>query len=345
MQRLQKDYRRLVIKIGSSLFLAEKSIEDIIQKICFLVKQKKKEVVVVSSGAIFYGMSKLGLKNRPKELFDLQAAAALGQGELMDVYRRGLEKQEIKCAQVLLTWDDFNQRSRYLNAKNTLLTLLKLGIVPIVNENDTVSTEEIKFGDNDHLSALVANLIEADLLLILSDVDGLLDKDKKVIEELDYDRHSKLAYATDKQACVGGMITKVEAAKMATDSGIDCRIINGDNQEQDLLSVAGTSVYAKIKRLPARKSWIAFGTKPKGKIYVDNGAREALVKKFKSLLSPGVIKTEGNFDAGDTVLVVDEKGKEFARGITNCSSDELNKRKGKKSEREVIHRDNLHIKE
>jgi glutamate 5-kinase len=345
----RKDYKRIVIKVGSSQFTPDRTINGIIEQICGLVKNGKKEIVIVSSGAIAYGMSRLGLKSRPSELSQLQAAAAVGQSELMDVYRRGLEKQGIKCAQVLLTWDDFNQRSRYLNAKNTLLELIRLGIIPIINENDTVSTEEIRFGDNDQLSVRVAILINADLLILLFDKDGLLDKDNKVIEKLDEitPEIKKLACHTDKEICVGGMITKLEAAKIALDSGIDYMIINGKNLQQNLLTAAslGTSGISRVERLPARKSWIVFGTKSKGKIYVDDGAKQALVKNFKSLLSPGVTKLEGNFDVGDIVLILDDKGKEFARGITNYSSDELSQRKGKRSEREVIHRDNLHIKE
>ncbi len=351
MKQWQRDYRRLVIKIGSSLFLDDKTIQGVIRQIADLVKHKKKEVVVVSSGAICCGMSILGLKARPSKLSLLQAVAALGQNALMNIYRLGLKTQGIECAQVLLTWDDLNQRQRYLNAKNTLSTLIKLGIVPIVNENDTVSTEEIKFGDNDRLSSLVANLIEADLLIMLSDVDGLLDKDKKEVIRIVSaitPEIRKMAKPSDKKTSVGGMITKLEAAQMAIDSGIDCVIANG--KKKDIISLilsapssAGTLFLPKKDRLEARKRWIAFGTKPKGKIYVDKGAKEALVKNFKSLLCPGIIELEGDFKKGDIVLVADERGEEFARGITNYSRDDLSKIKGQKPKKEVIHRDNLVI--
>jgi glutamate 5-kinase len=362
----RKDYKRIVIKVGSSLFASEKVIDAIIKEVSDLVKNEQKEIVIVSSGAIAYGMSILGLKSRPSEVSELQATAAIGQTELMNVYRRGLEKQGIKCAQVLLTWDDFNERARYLNARNTLLELIKIRSVSIVNENDTVSTEEIRFGDNDQLSARLYILIEADLLIILSDIDGLLRKGER-IQKVDKitSEIKKIACPTDKETCVGGMITKLEAAKMVTDSGIhsgiQCVIDNGtkeniirnilnmletyQNDPRAAVLTTGTSFTTEMVRVPARKSWIVFGTKPKGKIYVDDGAKQALVKNFKSLLSPGVTKLEGNFDVGDIVLILDDKGKEFARGITNYSSDELSQRKGKRSEREVIHRDNLHIKE
>jgi glutamate 5-kinase len=307
--------------------------------------------VLVSSGAIFYGMSLLGLKSRPSQLAQLQAAAALGQIELMDIYRKGFGVRGIKCAQILLTWDDFNQRQRYLNAKSTIRALLESGIIPVINENDTVSTEEIKFGDNDRLSALVANLIEANILIILSDVDGLINNEKKeimrIIDEIT-PQIKKMASPTDKNTCVGGMITKLEAGQIAIDSGIYCLIANG--KKKDILSlalsqseVAGTLFLPKKDRLEARKRWIAFGTKPKGKIYVDDGAKEALSKNFRSLLSPGIVGLEGDFVAEDAVSVVDTKGRIFAQGICAYSVEELRKIKGKRAKKEVIHRNNLVI--
>jgi glutamate 5-kinase len=296
-------------------------------------------------------MSILGLEARPKELSYLQAAAALGQNELMNIYRQGLSKKGLKCGQVLLTWEDFEDRRRYLNAKNTVLRLLKLGVVPVINENDTVCVEEIKFGDNDKLSALVANLIEANLLIILTDVDGLLSKDKKevirVVEEITAGIRA-VACPTDKKSCVGGMITKLEAAKMAVGAGLPCIIANGLTKDI-LLSVlespetAGTLFIPKSGRLVAKKRWIAFGTKAKGRIYVDRGAKEALVKNNKSLLSVGILDCSGEFAVGDTVEVTDEKGAEFARGKVSYSSAELRKIKGKRSKKEVIHRDDLVI--
>lgn len=350
MKQLEKNYKRIVIKIGGSLFGYPQAIEEIIGEISELAQQKS-EVVVVSSGAIACGMSILGFKERPRELSLLQATAALGQNELMNIYRRGLTKKGFNCGQVLLTWEDFNIRQRYLNAKNTIMRLIKLGIVPIINENDTVSVDEIKFGDNDKLCALVSNLIEADLLIILSDVDGLLSQDKKelirVVDEIT-PNIQKLACPTDKKSCVGGMITKLEAAKMVVDSGLPCVIANGLrkgiifsilNSPQD----SGTLFLPQKYRLKAKKRWIAFGTRPKGKIYVDKGAKEALIKNYKSLLSVGIVEVEGDFNKGDTVSVVDDKGNEFGRGKVNYSTEELRKVKGKKSKKEVIHRDNLVI--
>lgn len=233
--RSQRKYnnRRIVIKIGSSLFATEASkldtglVNKIAQQISCLIKQGK-EVVVVSSGAIALGMSMLKLSQRPKKLEELQAAAAIGQHELMHVYKLALKKYKLNCAQLLLTWDDF-LGLRYTNAKHTLNTLLKLKCVPIINENDTVATEEIKLGDNDRLSALVSILVEADLLIILSDVEGLLDKDKKVIRQVKKitGEIKSLASPTNKNTSVGGMVTKIEAARIAVEGGVSCVIANG----------------------------------------------------------------------------------------------------------------------
>jgi len=231
--RSQKSYKRVVVKIGFSLFTTDKHkldmslVNKIAQQISELIKQGK-EVVVVSSGAIALGMSMMKLANRPKQLPDLQAAAAIGQHELMHVYKLALKKYKLNCAQLLLTWDDF-LGVRYHNAKQTLNTLLKLKCVPVINENDTVATEEIKFGDNDRLSALVSILVGADLLIILSDVEGLLDKNKKVIRRVDKitGEIKSLACPTNKRVCVGGMVTKLEAARIAVEGGIPCVIANG----------------------------------------------------------------------------------------------------------------------
>lgn len=228
-----KKYKRVVVKIGSSLFATAKSkldtrlVNRIAQQIFGLIKQGK-EVVVVSSGAIALGMSILRLTQRPKRLEDLQAAAAIGQHELMHVYKLALNQYKLNCAQLLLTWDDF-LGERYINAKRTLNTLLKLKVVPIINENDTVATEEIKLGDNDRLSALVSILVGADLLIILSDVEGLLDKNKKIIRRVDKitGQIKSLACPTNKKICVGGMVTKIEAARIAVEGGVSCVIANG----------------------------------------------------------------------------------------------------------------------
>ncbi|HNW39759.1 MAG TPA: glutamate 5-kinase, partial [Candidatus Omnitrophota bacterium] len=226
--------KRVVVKIGSSLFAKDKGALDtglvnkIAEQIFSLISQGR-EVVVVSSGAIALGMSILKLSSRPKKLEDLQAAAAIGQHELMHVYKLAFKKYKLNCAQLLLTWDDF-LGYRYNNAKHTLNTLLKLNCVPIINENDTVATEEIKLGDNDRLSALVSILVDADLLVILSDVEGLLGKDKKVIRQVDKitGEIKALACPTSKKTCVGGMVTKIEAARIAVEGKVPCVIAKGD---------------------------------------------------------------------------------------------------------------------
>ncbi len=349
-----KNYKTIVIKVGSSLFYSKKEsldierLSEIVSQITFLLKKENRKIIIVSSGAIALGMDILGLKSRPKDLPYLQAAAAIGQNVLMDSYGYFLKKSGINSAQILLTWDDFNDRRRYLNAKNTLLTLLKLGSVPIINENDTVSTEEIKFGDNDRLSALVAALISADLLVILSDVDGLLDHEKKVIPVVDEinSQIKSLACPTAKRTCVGGMITKIEAAKICVDSGIPCVIANGQKKEIILSVLHDPQKYGTIfvpkAGLTQRERWIAFGTKPKGKIIVDEGAKKALLDK-KSLLSVGITNLENSFDKGDIVSIVDTLRIEFARGKVGLSSRKIEEVKGKRSDKEVIHRNDIVI--
>jgi glutamate 5-kinase len=351
--QLLKDYKRIVIKIGSSLFCPKLGtvnlglLNAIVNQICALVENGR-EVVVVSSGAIALGMQELNLQERPKGLSHLQSVSAIGQNELMNTYSKFFGNK-IRVAQILLTWEDLDDRRRYLNAKNTILTLLKFGnVVPIINENDTVSTEEIKFGDNDQLSARVSSLISADLLMILSDVDGLLDKDKKVIGVIDEitSKIMALAQATSKKTCVGGMITKIEAARIAMDSGIPCVIANGRRGDIILSVIKEPQKYGTLfipkTGLAARQRWLAFGTKAKGKIIVDDGAKRALINK-KSLLSVGVVATEGDFRAGDIVSVRDKKNCEFAKGKVGITSKELDKVKGSRFHKEVIHRDNIVI--
>lgn len=355
MKQQQEGCKRIVIKIGSSLFYRDKKALDLeligrlAAEISFLLKNKN-EVLVVSSGAIALGMSVLGLESRPKDIAHLQAAAAVGQNELMGMYRRFFKELGINCAQVLLTWDDFSDRRRYLNAKNTLLTLLRIGSVPIINENDTVSIDEIKFGDNDRLSALVASLVGADLLIILSDVDGLLDKDKKtlikVVDKIT-PQIKAMASSSRSKTSVGGMITKIEAAKIAVDSGIPCVIANGRHKGVILAAAAdpaaaGTLFIPRKGYLAARKRWIAFGSKPKGNIIVDDGARQALLNK-KSLLCVGVVSLDGTFDCGDVVSIVDGGKCVFARGRVSLSSRQLDKVKGGRFDKEIVHRDNIVI--
>lgn len=355
MKQSQGNYKRIVVKIGSSLFYKNGRIDalrlyDIVSNIGSLLLNEKKEVIIVSSGAIALGMSAIKLKSRPKELSVLQAVAAIGQNALMDNYSNAFVKYGITCAQVLLTWEDFDGRRRYLNAKNTLLKLLELGAIPVINENDTISTDEIRFGDNDRLSALVASLISADLLIILSDVPGLLDRNKNLVKFVDEitPQIRALACPTDKQGCVGGMVTKIEAARMAVGSGIPCVIAKGD--EAGIISriaikpdAGGNwTLFRPGKGQTARKHWIAFGTKPKGKISVDEGAKNALLNK-KSLLSVGITHCEGGFESGDIVSVFDQDGHELARGKAAFSCKQLSKFKGSRIDKEVIHRDNIAI--
>lgn len=351
MRQSERRYKRVVIKVGSSLLCAQGEARcsaffgDFARQVATLVKGGS-EAVLVSSGAIALGMQRLGLASRPKDLPMLQAAAACGQSVLMGNYSDAFRGYGLNCAQVLLTWDDFSDRRRYLNAKNTLRTLLKYKIVPVVNENDTVSTDEIKFGDNDRLSALVASMVSAELLVILSDVEGLLDREKRLVRVVDKitPQIKALACPTDKNACVGGMVTKIEAAKIAVDSGIPCVIAHG-NRAGDLERILeeprsfGT-LFVPRRALKERERWIAFGTKPKGRITVDEGASVAL-RDNKSLLSVGVASVQGNFEAGDVVSIVDKEGLEVARGKVGLSSKQLEKVKGARHDREVVHRDNI----
>lgn len=359
MKQSEKNYKRIVIKVGSSLLCLDNNIlnfsvfEEIATQAMSLVKNGN-EVVIVSSGAIALGMHLLGLKERPKKISDVQAVAAIGQNELMNTYRKIFKSTGFFAAQILLTYDDFDDRRRYLNARNTLLSLLeprkyRLQLaIPIVNENDTISTDEIKFGDNDKLSALVASLISANILIILSDVDGLLNQDKKIIPLVEdiTPEISSLACPTKKENCVGGMITKIEAAKIAMGSGIPCVIANG-HRKHIIFSVIdepeknGTLFISK-KYLTAKKHWIAFGTKTKGNIFVDEGAKKALINK-KSLLSVGIVSCEGSFESGDVVSVRDKLNNEFARGKVNLSGRDLDKVKGTRYHKEIIHRDNIVI--
>ncbi len=351
----QKNYKRIVIKIGSSLLFGNPAQSD-----CFVFPMEELsrqisqlagegiEVVVVSSGAIASGMRLLKMKQRPKELSSLQATASVGQHFLMSQYQRFFEKRGFNCAQILLTYDDFDSRKRSLNIKSTIATLLSKGIVPIVNENDAISTDEIKFGDNDRLSALVASLISADLLIILSDVEGLWDKNKNIIRVVDKitSEIKSLACPTDKQSCVGGMITKLEAAKISTDSGIPCVIANG-NKQDIIVSIAGDpqkhgTLFISKKNLTAKQSWMVYGTKSKGNIKVDEGAKKALINK-KSLLSVGIVSCSGNFNSGDIVSICDNRDVEFARGKAGLAVKELDKIKGTRFSREIIHRDNIVI--
>ncbi|MEE8359612.1 MAG: glutamate 5-kinase [Candidatus Omnitrophota bacterium] len=364
-----KKYKRILVKIGTGVItssdntLDKKKIEGLLSQVVRIMGRGI-EILIVTSGAIGAGMGVLKKCTRPQSLPELQACAAIGQNQLMNMYEGYLKSKGYVGAQILLTQDDLTDRKRYLNAKNTIATLIKEGVIPIINENDTVATDEIKFGDNDRLSSLVANLAEADLLVMLSTVEGLceydsakktpircigiVDKITREIEDLAVNQKSKTG--------IGGMISKLQAAKITTSSGIPCIVANG-NDKDILIKIidgkrAGTLFLAGREAISARKHWIAYTSRPKGTIKVDNGAREALEKRNKSLLASGITGESGKFDVGDVVSIVDEKDDEFARGLTNFSWMEIRKIKGLKSSEikealgykyydEIVHRDNL----
>lgn len=364
---MDKNYNRIVIKIGSHLIIAsDKKIFSSIASQVKKIKEKNIQVIIVSSGAIATGIKQYNLPSKPKSIVEKQAYAAIGQPLLMDRYISAFNKYKIKVAQLLLTREDFEVRERYLNVRNTLNFLLKIGVVPIINENDTIATDEIKLGDNDNLSAIVASKVDADLLVLLTDVDGIYDKNPKVypkanliyeVEDIDELLYKCEISSSSSFFCgTGGMKTKFEAAKICSLAGIEVVIANGlkENVLIDIIEgkMIGTKIHPKKKKIPSKEKWIAFAIKPKGKIFVDEGAKLAITKKNKSLLPVGIKKVEGPFKKGDVVSVFSTDEKEFARGIVNYSSDELEKIIGKKTEEikkiipyikteEVIHVDNL----
>ncbi len=356
VRKFPRQIRKLVIKIGSSVIATYKMkpktahLYSLIEQIGQL-KKDHRDVVLVSSGAIVLGMGEMNISHRPHDLSTLQALAAVGQTVLMRTYSDLFKKVDIKCAQVLLTWDDFDNRDRYNNARKTLKAILDKGIIPIINENDTIANDEIKFGDNDRLSALVASLIPADLLLILSDVEGfyeLRDGQKKLfdeIKEITQEIEGMAKGTTKKHFSKGGMISKLEAVKIAIHANIPCIVAHGETENilPRILSGEriGTFFMEKGDRLLARKHWISFGAKPKGVITVDQGAKEALLKGGRSLLLPGLVAWEGHFNADDVVVVCDQDRKEIARGIINYSYQDLASTDNKKGKTEVIHCDDL----
>ncbi|MEW6172838.1 MAG: glutamate 5-kinase [Bacillota bacterium] len=361
-------FKRIVVKVGTSS-LTHKTGKLNLSQIAKLVREladahnEGREVLLVTSGAVGAGMGRLGFKTRPRTIPEKQACAAVGQGLLLQRYEKLFSEHKITVGQVLLTRDDFSDRRRFLNARNALLTLLKFRVFPVINENDTVAVDEIRFGDNDTLSALVGDLVEAEMLLILSDVDGLYTDDPRkdpgarlipevteITPELE-----KLAGGCGSTVGTGGMVTKFQAAQIVGRSGavmvvaaaaaddIVRRVLAGEN--------VGT-VFWPVERLEGRKRWILFGATTQGRIYVDAGAVRALVEGGKSLLPSGVVRVEGDFDAGHTVSVIDPEGREIARGLVNYSASEVDRIRGAKTSRiaqligahpydEVIHRNNL----
>lgn len=363
------DCRRWVIKIGSALLtnegqgLAYAAIDEWVEQMAAL-RASGREVLLVSSGAVAEGMTRLGWTSRPHALHDLQAAAALGQMGLIQAYESRFQKFDLHTAQVLLTHDDLANRQRYLNARSTLRTLLNLGVIPVVNENDTVTTEEIRFGDNDTLAALVANLVEADLLILLTDQRGMFDSDPRnnpdasLVSEAQADDLSLEAMAAASGGALGrgGMLTKIRAARLAARSGTLTMIVPGneDNILQRLArdEAVGTRLYPTREPLAARKQWLAGQLQLRGRLQLDEGATRVLCNSGSSLLPVGVIDVEGNFDRGDLVVCVGPGGEEIARGLVNYNATDSCRIAGQASSRieellgyvdepELIHRDNL----
>lgn len=347
---------RLVIKLGTGVLTDHRKQPDLSQMeqlVAQVAQQRKsgRETVLVTSGAVGAGMGVFGYERRPTELAELQACAAVGQSRLMAAYEKLFGQFDLHAAQVLLTHEDLEHLERHLNARNTLVTLLSRGVVPIINENDAVSFTELKFGDNDKLSALVACLLPADLLVILTTVDGVIDgfgkADAKTISKIDQidPAIEQLARGTDSATSVGGMISKVQAAKMVMRSGIPMVIASGRKKDVLARIVAGeeegTIFVPQPNKLKSRKRWLAFFHYPKGALFVDDGAKKALRDGGKSLLPPGVARCEGTFVAGDIVRICDLNGTEFARGICDFDSEAIQSKKLPR--REVIHRDNLVI--
>lgn len=361
--------RRWVIKVGSSLVTAKgqgldhAAIADWCAQIAQLRAQGK-QIVLVSSGAVAEGMARLGLKKRPGVLHELQAAAAVGQMGLVRAYEDEFKKHGLRAAQVLLTHDDVADRGRYLNARSTFNTLLDFGVVPVVNENDTVSTDEIRLGDNDTLGALTVNLIQGDLLVILTDQDGLFDSDPRsnpqaqLISEAELSDTRLAGMAGDSKGVLGrgGMRTKLSAAHTAARSGAATVIAHGRKIDA-LLQIArgetlGTLLKPALAPMAARKRWIAGQMQARGKLVLDDGAVQVLREQGKSLLPVGVRAVQGEFERGDLVICIDSAGLEIARGLCNYSaaeagkivgakSDELATRLGYPGEKELVHRDNL----
>lgn len=368
-----RDARRIVVKVGSSLVtnegrgLDEAAIGEWSRQLAALVRGDggvPREVVMVSSGAIAEGMKRLGWLARPQEIHELQAAAAVGQMGLAQMYETKLREQGMGSAQVLLTHADLADRERYLNARSTLLTLLRLGVVPVINENDTVVTDEIKFGDNDTLGALVANLVEADALVILTDQKGLYTADPRrdpaaqFVHEANAGDPALEAMAGGAGSSIGkgGMITKILAAKRAAGSGASTVIAWG--REPDVLvrladgQALGTLLVAQTQKKQARKQWMADHLQLRGAVTVDAGAAAKLREEGKSLLPIGMTAVEGDFSRGDVIAVRDEAGAEIARGLANYAaaearllcrkpSSEFEKLLGYTAETEMVHRDNL----
>jgi glutamate 5-kinase len=353
----KKSFGTIIIKVGSSSLttpkgkLDHKNLERIVAEAAKLIKQNKK-VIIVTSGSIVCGAERLNL-GKPKTIPEKQAAAAVGQSRLMRQYEKAFEKYKITTAQLLLTRDAIADRERYLNTRATIATLFEENVVPIVNENDTVSIDEIKIGDNDNLAALTASLVGADLLVLLTDVDGLyMDNDEGLsyvvseIKEITRDVENAAGHPST-QLGTGGMITKIQAARVCIDTGIHMAIVNGrkDGLIQKIIDgeEIGTLFIPKVNKMESRKRWLAHGHQVDGTIVIDPGAESALLRNKTSLLPVGIKSVEGSFCKGALVSICDENGKELARGLIDLSSDQLQKVIGQKDVGEAVHRDNLVI--
>lgn len=363
-KRVFENARMLVVKIGTNALslkdggLDHRRVQQIAGQVVGL-REDGYDVVIVSSGAIGAGMAELGMKRRPTALPELQAAAAVGQGKLIGAYDDCLRQKGHHAGQILLTREDFDDRQRYLNARNTITSLLRLRVVPVINENDTISVDEITFSDNDLLSALVASLVKADVLIMLSTIPGLCSGEKvlDVVERID---EGILGLSTGRTSSrgVGGMDSKLQAAATACRAGVSTVIADG--REENVLrriiggEKVGTLFLATPEKVDSRRGWIGMAVKPKGTVYVDAGAARAVRERGKSLLASGIVNVAGDFEKGDVVAIASGTD-EFARGLSNYSSAEIRQIQGLRSSQigkklgakpydEVIHRDNMFLK-
>jgi glutamate 5-kinase len=362
--------KRVVVKVGSNVLtenngLNVTAIRSITRQICRLI-DRGLEVILVTSGAMASGLKKVGLTKRPDEIPKRQAVAAVGQAGLIMEYEKAFARYKKKVAQILLTSEDLSNRKRYLNARNTLYTLLSWQVLPIINENDTVMVEEIKFGDNDNLAAMITMLLDADILINLTDIDGLYTKDPRVFPGAEMmplvstinKNIEKLASDIPGALGSGGMLSKIKAAKKVNTSGIPMVIANGGKPNILIKLFSGgshgTYFVPKEHRLASRKRWIAFTLKPQGALIIDDGAANAIMKRGKSLLPSGILKVEGNFNVGAAVEFKGTQSQTYGIGLVNYSAADISKIKGLNSNKigaclghkpydEVIHRDNLAI--
>lgn len=366
-----KNAVRVVIKIGTSTLTYNNGklnlfrIEKLVRELADLANQGK-EIILVTSGAVGAGLDRLGSTERPKTIPEKQAVAAIGQGILMHMYEKLFAEYGQIVAQVLLTRENSVKHKLYINSRNTLLTLLKMGVIPVINENDAIAIDELKIGDNDTLSATVATIVDADLLIILSDIEGVFtanpqnDPTAQLIEEITdiTPEIEELAGGAGSKLGTGGMYTKIQAAKIAVNAGVTMVIASGalEGVVRNILSGEniGTIFPAKEQHLQVRKSWLAFGAMIKGELVVDEGCEKALITEGSSLLSVGIVEVKGTFDQGNSVRILSKQGREIARGLANYNSEEIKKICGKNTNNiskilgsklydEVIHRDNMVI--